>query len=227
MKTRKLLPIFSILFLIIILGVSCEKDRIDPIDPPVVTKPQVELNVPEEVIPYGAECTIDWWTDATYCSLNKETVPSTGNKTIKLLKDSLFTFIAVNNNTVMNKVEKTIRVGDWTTSLFGFLTYNEPWMLKSLRYRQNGEIVWESALNKEQITNKFYFYPDETSAIIRSDGVTIGNGPWTLSKDGTILTMGGNYLIISLTKDQLIISIETNFYGKPATFEQEYYRILN
>lgn len=113
------------------------------------------------------------------------------------------------------------------------LLIGEPWLMKGLKYFyiETGEMVADLILNEEQLTNKFYFYSNKQAEIFTSSGKLISNGSWTLSEDETHLLMGGDYKIVTLTKNEFVIDIDKDsngqpplYNGKPAIFRQEYYR---
>ena len=136
---------------------GCKKES-----PPLEEKelePKVELTVtPEGVIPYGGSIDVRWTADQ---NTNKVVVKVNG--VIKatssgsasragalhlgpLFKDIMVEVI-VTNVDLSAQVEKEIRVGDWTTSTFGLVSYY-PWRYKEFRVSSlDGKILITSPVH--------------------------------------------------------------------------------
>lgn len=106
------------------------------------------------------------------------------------------------------------------------LTDKRGWKLKFLRYWQDGKLVADLILGKSDTDYRFYFYSDGTrgSAEDSSSSVIKGIGSqWKFSEDEKhIIGFGDNCLIVKLTPDTFVFRESSDYYHKPAMFEQTF-----
>lgn len=220
-----------ILFLCVTL-VGCSKNNavIPPVEPPVtIIQPKVELSItPNDVVlPYGSKVVIKWTaTGSNYCLFNTEIVSIDGMKEAQLFTDASYSVIAVSGTIKSTPAEKVIKVGDWTTSKLGLITYDgAPWMMKHKRTWQDGNLVFDAVLGAFDQTTKYYFMLDGHIRMVEASGESNSSGTWSFSNNETSLVNGKEvYLIEKLKKDEFTISIATTWYGKPAIFQLTYSR---
>lgn len=204
--------------------VSCERQ--DPMDPnPSTIKPKVELIIsPDEIIPYGGIASVKWNSDAKNVTLNKIIVNSQSESNVKLFSDSTFELIAT-NGTVSNSIKKVAKVGDWKTSKIGLLTYM-PWMLRSIKYIQNGKVVFDFKLNNEQLTNIFYYCLDGKAFCIKANGEKTPFTEWSFLENERKFKSGNNITTIKvLSQSEFIFYFDVESDdGTPTQGEMSYYR---
>lgn len=219
----------ALLFFLLITLWGCDKKTsVVPIveQPPVIVQPKVELTISPsvEVLPYGSDVTVSWkGTNSQYCLYNGIKVENSGTETLKkLLKDTPVSVKSVNGNLTSDLVTKSVKVGDWTTSQIGLLTYGY-FNLASSKVKQDGIVVFDSYLTNEQKTDKYSFTIEGRSIIIDATGHEYGNNEWKFV-DETHIKIGDFVYLTVLTKDQLVLTIIANFKGKPSVYEDSYIR---
>jgi len=227
--------IFLIVLMVILVG--CTGGSVGPVDPPVVVitkQPKVTLltiSPDGGVLPYGDKAMISWSSEnADYCLLNNETVKTVGFVVKQLFADTNFILLAKTDKLSSSPTEKSVKVGDWTTSRLGLLTYKDPWMLKNLKYLQDGQVVADLILTDEEKTDTYFFTLEGKLKYCKTFGVCNDNEIWSFSSDETCILMGKDkvsYLITNLVKNELVFNIDSNYNGKPAKFEQTYWRSIS
>lgn len=217
MKTKFKFPVFVVTVLLLAMGSlliqGCEPEPI-PGPPPI--QPKVELTVaPSGILPYGAYCTVTWSsTDAKTLTLNNKQTTLSGSVTNRLFRDTIFEVVA-RNESLSAKAEKEVKVGDWTTSKFGLVSYY-PWTFKEFRVIlvKDSSIVYREEPTAEEKAKRFYYHRN-------GDLVTnflAFTGKWSISEDGKFLIRDGNSEKFSVSEKELITYQETTWYDKPALF---------
>jgi hypothetical protein len=222
MKTIWMIVIFLLL-------VGCGGSiSVEP-DPPIVVllQPKAEITINPGlglVIPYGFEVKISWESEnAKYCILNNETVQTSGSIRTKLYENTTYTIKAINGDLSYTTV-KAVTVASWTTSDLGLLTHDY-WLLKSLKFIQDGEVVSSSVLSDVDKTDKYYFYLNGDFKVFHATGVRYSSGQWYFSGNGTdIFIVSTNYNIISLTANEFICNEPAVYNGKPCILQTTYWR---
>jgi len=209
-----------IIGMMIILGthlVSCCKEPLPPVIEPEELEPTLELSItPEGVIPYGEDgVVINFQTEnANQVLVNGVRKPSvkSGTHTLneKIFKDTTLNVKAIN---IKKMVEKsvTIKVGDWTTSTFGLVSYY-PWKYKAQRIIRDGVILSTWQLDEEELSWVMYFHQDGRYTVSNlSNRVQY----WSVPNDGTIIVNGAT-MKLEVDQQEMIISYEITYGGKPA-----------
>ncbi len=207
---------------------GCKKES-----PPLEEKelePKVELTVtPEGVIPYGGSIDVRWTADQ---NTNKVVVKVNG--VIKatssgsasragalhlgpLFKDIMVEVI-VTNVDLSAQVEKEIRVGDWTTSTFGLVSYY-PWRYKALRISSlDGKILDYWILDPEVLSWVVNFYKDGRYITSNHPTVVVY---WSVPDSNTIV-INGSTRKLQVNQEQMIISYQGTYNGEQVWFDTIY-----
>ena len=179
--------------------------------------PDLVISFKDTTVIYGANLTFSWTaSNATSCQMQGFSVQSSGSMEMKkMLRDTSLTIVGFGVGSVSKTV--TIKVGDWTTSDLGLITYSY-WMLKTWKYIQDGVVVQNVTLTKEEKEGHLQF---------GLDGGLYGNGVfsfnWSFGSSGHLL-MNGWENDYSVTKTTLVISYASRYNSKPAIIELAYYR---
>ena len=219
MKTIKFLPTLGLIFSVLMVGSllfwGCEKlPSIPPTQPP--TQPKVEMSVaPSGILPYGTVCTISWSSsDAKTVTLNRKTVGPTGSTADRLFKDTVYTLTATNEY-LSAKSEIEVKVGDWTSSFYGLVSYY-PWKLKELQIilQSNNAVVFKDEIPEEDREKRFYYH---------KNGDLVTNflsytAKWSISDDGKYMMRKGDWEKFTVDQKELIFYQEITWYGQPAYF---------
>lgn len=223
------------------LFLGCEKKPI--IVPPVVLQPTVELTItPTGTLKYGDNCTVSWTSTNANGGvlLNNQSVGISGTITKKLFRDTTFILRGVNGSLTTTN-QKSVTVGDWTTSDVGLLTHNY-WNLKRIEFYEDNNFTDSLILvqTPERLTHKYYYrlkgtfnsvmYDYNTSGVgvcesIDANGNLVGNGTWSIS--GKVLTLGVvKYDIVELstTRFSIMRFLEILTNGKSKYVKETYVR---
>lgn len=194
MKRKAKNRVILVSIMILLLGAlvqSCVKP--DPPVGPEELKPTLEVSTtPAGVLPYGKEFTIEWMTTNTKNLLinNKLHFPiEKGSLKIRLFKDTIFEIRALNIS-LSAKVDKEVKVGDWTTSRLGLISHPY-WQKTAVRAYRDGVLLRDFPLNQYEKDEMLIFDISGRFLVYRY-GEKIGDAPWSLSYDENILSMGAN-----------------------------------
>ena len=230
MKTRKLLPIFSILFLIIILGVSCEKDRIDPINPPPPPPPAKTVSVNAEVVGIGGTINPSGITklaleDSMEFSIIHDKNYKTKSIVINGINQPISNTLTVRADNELDnwdiKVEFALK--DSVALISSYNWYPQKF---EAQYFTQGDTEWHPMMVDSTWTYELYrtFNSKGEERTYYSDG-NIGGGNYTL--DDNDLKFEGdvtNYKVITLNKDSLVVeSILSNKLDNSSTKYRDFY----
>lgn len=212
---------FFWVFLFCILA-GCKAGLVEPdpiiVPPPVYLKPEINFSADKINLVYGESITAKWkvkYADA--CSLAGQKIDSVGSLELKtLIKDTTLTIIATGKGGSASS-SLTLKVGDWTTSDLGLITYSY-WMLKTLKYIQDGVVIQNVILTDTQKTGHLQFGLDNK---LYDNGVFSFN--WSFGTTGHLL-MNGFENDYSVTKTELVISYASQYNSKPAIIELTYGR---
>jgi hypothetical protein len=145
---------------------------------------------PDGDLPYGKEITISWTaTNTNSITINgkHQMSPSNGVFKLQLFRDTTFQIIA-RNVTQTAKVDKSIKVGDWTTSKFGLITHAPWYMTANKRYR-DGVLFVSYILSEVEKTDRHEYSLNGKLSVYRA-GVRIGYMDWGFSPDEDTLYHG-------------------------------------
>lgn len=221
----------SIVLVILTLPFTgCKKT--DPPSPPPESIPTLSVTVsPDGDLPYGKEITISWTaTNTNSITINgkHQISPSNGSFKLQLFRDTTFQIIA-RNVTQTTKVDKSIKVGDWTTSKLGLITHAPWYMTANKRYRDGVLLVYYT-LSEVERTDRYEYSINGKYSVYRA-GVRIGYMDWIFSPDENSLTHAPNTEgpsvsnITLLGKEKLVINRIQNFAdGLPCVAEVTYER---
>ena len=198
---------------------SCEKVVIPPIFKEQKPKeeekePSLEVVFPKKTIPYGEKnVTLTWAaTNTNVLFINDEEQLSAvyGSKTIydRVFADTLFVFKAVNKEKEIIK-EVTIMVGDWTTSLFGLVSYY-PW--KSLRHSWedlDGNLISWTRYPEELEKDVFSFHRDGRYTVTGYAGYQ----KWYIKDENTIVINNSEVRLRVDEKELILSSLSGNHYA--------------
>lgn len=208
---------------------GCDKDGSLPVEPPIQPKAELTISPEMEVIPFGDVVTIAWkGENSKYGLLNGQKVENFGSVKLRFPRDTAFTFIAVNGSLSSSLIIKSIKVGDWTTSKTGLLTFQKPtWKMKSVKYLDiiDGHSLSESVITDDEKTEQYYFGLDGHLKGWNGSGVQVVGCDWAFLENETRILVGDqNCLLKTLTKDEFTRTKESTYKGKPAILEIKYYR---
>lgn len=203
---------------------SCSCEKIPKPDPPVILQPKVEMTVsPTGILPYGTICNVSWTsTNGKSITINNKSVGPVGSVADKLYKDTLYTIVVINEN-LSAKAEREIKVGDWTTSKFGQVSFY-PWRYKEFRKTRDGVILSQwlpSVQEKEEIV--FYYKSGDRKISTYPNNVE----KWSINEDGTEIILNGEKLKCSISTAEMSIYQNTTYGGLPAIFECIYEHASN
>jgi len=207
----------SIVLVILTLPFTgCKKT--DPPSPPPESIPTLTVTVtPDGDLPYGKEITISWTaTNTNSITINGkyQISPSNGSFKLRLFRDTTFQIIA-RNVTQTAKVDKSIKVGDWTTSKLGLITHAPWYMTANKRYR-DGVLLVSYTLSEVERTDRYEYSINGKFSVFRS-GVRIGYMDWIFSPDENSLTHAPNtegpstYTIAHLSEKKFTLTRIVNF----------------
>ncbi len=228
-NTYRLVPllIFSTILLWSLFP-GCNKES-----PPIEEKelePKVELSVtPEGVVPYGGSIDIRWTADnntnkvvLVVNGIVKETRYGSNSRQgafyiDRLFKDALISIVATNVD-LSTEMEKEIHVGDWTTSVFGLVSYF-PWRYKTQRLRSlDGKILGYLYLDDEEKSWVDSYHKDGTVTYSNHPGVKIS---WSLPDDNSI-SINGITRKLQVNQEQMIRSYQTMYNSELIWFDMIY-----
>lgn len=199
-----------------LLVVACTESVFVEPNPQIQPKVELTISTSVEVLPFGEEVIVSWISqNSKYCVLNAETVQTIGSVKVKPFADTKYQIKAVNGS-LSATAEKLIKVGDWTTSDLGLISYNY-WLLKSYKYFQNGT-VYNSALSDQDKINQYQFTVDGKCNF---NGVFSSN--WSFGTTGRIF-VGLQDCSYSVTKNEFVRSMASQYNNQPAVFEVTYWR---
>ena len=233
MKTKKLNAIFSLLvFLIIILfgTTSCEKDRIDPINPPPPPPPVKTGTAKAEVVGIGG--TIDP-SGITRVKLGDSIIYS-------IIPDMNYSIKTITMNGINQLITNTLTVkvdnelGNWDIKVeFALkdsiaLISSDKWYLQGSKeqYFSQGDTGWHPMTVDSTWAYELYrtFNSKGEERTYYSDG-NIGGGNYSLNNNN--LKLEGNYTnykIITLNKDSLVWEFILNdLYSGSSTKHRDFY----
>ncbi|MCX6754609.1 MAG: hypothetical protein NTU81_02160 [Candidatus Nomurabacteria bacterium] len=168
----------------------------------------------DAIVPYGHDVTLSWnTTNANTVTLNGVPVPAIGSQTVvKLLANTTYVLRAV-NITKDATSQKTVIVGDWTTSRFGLLTHaGQNWWFDKMESWGNGIV----AITYYATPNNGYdvYLPNYTISNYSHNGQFLANSTqWELiendTKIRTTFSTGSHVeVIVSLTQTDFIFREE-------------------
>lgn len=206
-----------------------------PLTVPVDKAPAPTINVGRsnllnDTIPYGNSASFSWTTEGiiTSVSIDGVTVANSGDfKTPKLTGNKEYNIIVKGPGGETSEKVLFI-VGDWTKSLTGLLTYpNKPLKLKHLDYLVDGKVVGWITVNQEMGSTISIIYTIDGKILGHDDlsGKDLVPSSWELQGNTYIVINKVPKLIVSITKDVVVYSAETTYYGKPAVFRYSYSRL--
>jgi hypothetical protein len=132
----------------------------------------------------------------------------------RLFKDALISVVATNVD-LSAQVEKEVRVGDWTTSTFGLVSYY-PWKYKEFRISSlDGKILITSPATEEEKSWVDSYHKDGTITYSNYPGLKIS---WSLPDDNSI-TRNGTTRRLQVNQEQMIISYQTTYNGETVWFD--------
>ena len=208
--------------LVLILGSlfiqSCCKPPLPPPPPPVEEEkdPTLEISFPEEKIPYGEKDIVLSWTTTNTKNLYINGIKRSGEShTIleRLFQDTTFLFKAIN---VKKETEKeiTLNVGDWTTSVFGLVSYY-PWRYKALSVTSIDDSLLDYWIPEKEVRSwVFYYYQN---GIMTVSDEPADKAPWFIKNDSTIVINRAERRL-QVDEKEMTISYEIVWGGQPAWF---------
>ncbi|MFA5426535.1 MAG: hypothetical protein WC255_07950 [Bacteroidales bacterium] len=216
-------------FLILMLGLalilgalivqSCCKPPLPPPPPPVEEEkdPTLEVFFPEEEIPYGEKDIVLSWTTTNAKSVYVNGVKRSGEShTIldRLFKDTTFIFKAVNIKKEVGK-EITLNVGNWTSSVFGLVSYY-PWRYKKLSFSnmKDEELAWFE-LDEEERSWVFYYH--KNGVITFSSNLSTSTELWSIKND-SVLIKDGRERRLQVNEKEMILSYQGIWNGQDVWF---------
>lgn len=203
-----------------LLVCGCEKEPPPPPEVEPELQPTLELSVtPEGEIPYGEVATLKWKTiNALRVFVNDERQENykEGNKgTGKLFKNTKFVVRATNVK-LFTEETMEIEVGDWTTSVFGLVSYF-PWRYKTQRFRSlDGNILGYLYLDDEEKSWVMYFHQDGRYTV--SNYLSSKVQYWSVPNDGTIIVNGAT-MKLEVDQQEMIISSQITYDGQLIWFD--------
>lgn len=219
---------FLVLLLTLLTITGCElfpefdKDLPPPPPPPVEEEkepeekePILEITFPTDTIPYGdKDIEISWNSQNVsllFVNNQKQLNPRFG--TIKmsesLFSDTSFVFKAINKKKEVIK-EVTIKVGNWTTSLLGLITYY-PWKRSwHIITDSEGNVIESYPPSPETENDIFSFYKDG-SYLFSNDPDWIGS--WYLEDENSFV-LDGIKIRFEVNEKELIFSWLYKFTDK-------------
>ena len=197
-----------IIGMMIILGthlVSCCKV---PVPPVVVVEPELKPVIeftatPSGVIPWGDTLEINVKTiNSKSLWVNDQKQPSALESKIRtgLYNDTIFVFKA-KNITLSSEKELEVKVGHWTESVSGLLSYHY-WNRVSLRVWRGDTLLAHFDFNEDQKSNLYYFRPNGKIEIYNKDGKMLSSEWWSLDKDKKNILLGVNKEIFWFEVDE-------------------------
>ncbi len=210
-------------FLILMLGLalilgaliiqSCCKPPLPP-PPPVEEEknPTLEVSFPEEEIPYGEKDIVLSWTTTNTKNLYMNGIKRSGEShTIldRLFQDTIFVFRAVN---IKKEVEKEVilKVGDWTTSTFGLVSYY-PWRYKALSISDLSDKVLVRWVPNEMERSWIFYYHKNG---IRTQTISPGTTELWSIEDNDFIVINGVKEGLQVNEEEMIISHQTIWNGQ-------------
>jgi len=217
--------LISVSGLMFILGAliiqSCCKPPLPP-PPPVEEEknPTLEVSFPEEEIPYGEKDIVLSWTTANTKNLYINGIKRSGEShTIldRLFQDTIFVFRAVN---VKKEVEKEVilKVGDWTSSTFGLVSYY-PWRYKAMGFSDmEGKVLVRWVPTEEEKSWINYYHRSGVMSFSNHPGVTT---LWFIKNDSTLVYNGAERRL-EVNEKEMTVSYETRWNGQDVWFNMIY-----
>ena len=222
MKKHFLTLITALLLLAVgLLVCGCEKEPPPPPEVEPELQPTLVLSVtPEGEIPYGEVATLKWKTiNALRVFVNDERQENykEGNKgTGKLFKNTKFVVRATNVKLFTEEVVD-IEVGPWYETTFGLVSYY-PWEFIALIIFNDDELVLDYWIPDPSILGGIsYFHQDGTV----SYNFTTETATWSVPNENTLL-INGFEKRLQVSREELVISYEITYSGKPAWFGMVY-----
>lgn len=204
---------------------GCDKDILPVVPPPVEQPvvPTVSLSISPilgGVLPYGSTVTVSWTTtNAKSVTLNSQPVGISDSKTERLFESTTYILNAV-NGTLSKGDQKSVTVGDWTTSNTGLLVGKQWNGLLSMQTYTDGALVSDPQLQEGQVNNPLYF---TLEGEVRSPtkGKTCD---WSFQNGEKTLIMGRTYTLVALSKTRLVLSEPVTYNSKPSIYVLTYWR---
>lgn len=214
-----------IFFISFIICISCRKPEqtkivVPPVVPLVVTPivpPIVELKTPninvnltkDTTIVYGENVSISIKaTDCTSLTVQGKSAGFIVNLNLKtLIRDTIFTMVAVNTNGTSSKsitVNRKISVLDWRSSMLGLLTYKYPtWLQTKVRFIDRNGVAISDDMPAPLPTFAVRYNIDfSTESFI--GGSHFGYYQYTLDKD-TIKIYSSREIVRDINDSSLIV----------------------
>jgi len=218
MKKMNLILVFCTLTFALCTS-SCKKEH-------VIGKPKISISVdPTGIIPFADSVLISWEaSDVDICMLNKQIIPFSGSRKIRILLDTTLTFKIGNENFSDSSVVY-INAGDWNSSYFGILTYPNPWLLKSMYYFVDGKVVDSIKIEEFSRNKRHYFNINGDEVVFDDKGEFLYKMEWYFIDKNHIFREGAEWRVDSLTEKVFISSLPQGDYkGTPKRFQYYYYR---
>jgi len=161
--------------------------------------PTAELTISpnDAVLPYGNDVTVTWnITNFKTATLNGEAITTaTGSKEVKQLLTNKDFELIVTNFTKSVTIKKTATIGDWKSSRFGLLTYNQRhWVINRYEVIQNGAVVDNFPLGDNEIGRYFIYYQNGNCKQFDINNNILNDMMWEFQSNETKLYwLGSNY----------------------------------
>ena len=207
---------------------GCEKEPPPPPDPPKppVEKelsPIIEVNkvAPEGLVPYGDSVTFkyknintkEFWVDGQIQTPATEGTFVTG----PVCGKTTFWLLAKNVELTTSKYVEILEVGPWYETTFGLVSYY-PWEFIALIIFNDDELVLDYWIPDPSILGGIsYFHQDGTV----SYNFTTETATWSVPNENTLL-INGFEKRLQVSREELVISYEITYSGKPAWFGMVY-----
>ncbi len=219
----KELSLMAIILSVLLFVAGCTKPDNPPAPTPVA--PVITLSgVTTDTLNYGDSTSFSWSVtgkDVTVVLNGKAVKTNETYSTGRLFANKDYKLFAINAGGTVDS-SFTIKVGDWTTSVYGIISHKH-WIFGSISEKSvltNNEWVVSSKDNTAPgfYTEAYYFLPNGIwQTRVRATNKIKSSGHWDVRGDSLIYKEGSHALILQAKKDTLSLETSnyvTDVYGK-------------
>jgi hypothetical protein len=187
------------------------------LDVAFVASPYVKLTVEpsDTILPYGNTCMVTWETatvNPVYLNGEKVKYLSGGN-TYRLFANMKYTLTGHFGDYTFTD-EQEVQVGDWTTSIFGLVSYY-PWRYKEFRVSSlDGKILVTSPATETEKSWVICYHKDGTVSYSHTTQVV----SWFVPNDDTII-INGTTRKLQIGQEEMVLSYQTTYNGETVWFD--------